>query len=237
MCSFCFYRKANTKCPRYRKDPEEVAEMAQALENSGVRLVDLTMGENVMIHDGKRYDLLVKLVRAVCDRVDIAIMISPGVLPRKMLKSLKDVGADSYALYQETHNKALFSTLRLDQGYDERMKAKIEARKEGLLIEEGILLGVGETNEDRMDSIFAMSRLGVSQVRAMGFLLFIFLIANTAPVTNLIKADMIKENTLISAPAIPLGLTRAALRRAGRNLVHDPLQLGVATMGVEACAN
>jgi len=50
------------------------------------------------------------------------------------------------------------------------MKAKIEARKEGLLIEEGILLGVGESDEDRVDSIFDMSRLGVSQVRAMGFI-------------------------------------------------------------------
>jgi methylornithine synthase len=169
MCSFCFYRKANSKCPRYRKDPEEVAEMARRLEKSGVHLIDLTMGEDPMIHNGKRYDLLVKLVRAVRDKVGIAIMISPGVLPRKVLKSLKEAGADWYALYQETYNRTLFSTLRLDQGYDERMKAKVQARKEGLLIEEGILLGVGESDEDRVDSIFAMSRLGVSQVRAMGF--------------------------------------------------------------------
>jgi len=63
------------------------------------------------------------------------------------------------------------------------------------------------------------------------------LIINTAPARNIIKADMIKENTLISAPAIPLGLTQAALRKVGKNLVHDPLQLGVAAMGVEACAN
>jgi len=133
-------------------------------------LVDLTMGEDPMIHDGKKYDLLVKLVRAVRDSVDISIMISPGVLPRKVLKSLKEAGADWYALYQETHNKTLFSTLRLGQGYDERMKAKIEAKREGLLIEDGILLGVGESDEDRVDSIFGMSRLGVSQVRAMGFI-------------------------------------------------------------------
>lgn len=170
MCSFCFYRKTNTKCPRYRKDPEEVAEMAQALEKSGVHLVDLTMGEDPMIHDGKRYDLLVKLVRAVRDSVGIAIMISPGVLPTRVLRSLKEAGADWYALYQETHNKTLFSTLRLKQSYDQRMKAKIDARKDGLLIEEGILLGVGENDEDRVNSIFTMRHLGVSQVRAMGFI-------------------------------------------------------------------
>jgi len=170
MCSFCFYRKANTECPRYRKNPEEVAEMARELEKSGVHLVDLTMGEDPVIHDGKRYDLLVNLVKAVRDRVGISIMVSPGVLPRKVLKSLKEAGADWYALYQETHNRKLFPTLRLGQDYDERMKAKSEAKKEGLLIEEGMLLGVGESDEDRVDSIFAMNSLRASQVRAMGFI-------------------------------------------------------------------
>ena len=144
--------------------------MAERLERSGVHLVDLTMGEDPMIHNGKRYDLLIKLVRAVRDRVGISIMVSPGVLPRKALKSLKEAGADWYALYQETHNKTLYSTLRLGQAYDERIKAKIDAEKEGLLVEEGILLGVGESDQDRVDSIFAMNRLGASQVRAMGFI-------------------------------------------------------------------
>jgi len=105
MCSFCFYRKTNTRCPRYRKDPEEVADMARRLESSGVHLIDLTMGEDPIIHDGKKYDLLVKLVRAVRNRVGTAIMISPGVLPRKVLKSLKEAGADWYALYQKPTTK------------------------------------------------------------------------------------------------------------------------------------
>jgi len=170
MCSFCFYRRTNTRCPRYRKDPEEVAETARELEKSGVHLVDLTMGEDPVIHDGKQYDLLVKLVKVVRDRVGLSIMVSPGVLPRKVFRSLKEVGADWYALYQETHNRKLFSTLRLGQDYGERMKAKIEAKKEGLLIEEGILLGVGESDEDRVNSIFAMNYVGASQVRAMGFI-------------------------------------------------------------------
>jgi methylornithine synthase len=169
MCSFCFYRRPNTKPPRYRRNPEEVAEMARTLEASGVHLVDLTMGEDPVIHDRKKYDLLVDLVKKVRDAVDLAIMVSPGVLPKRVLKSLKAAGADWYALYQETHNRTLYSTLRLGQAYEERIKAKSDARKAGLLIEEGILLGVGESDEDRVESIFAMNQLGASQVRAMGF--------------------------------------------------------------------
>jgi len=63
------------------------------------------------------------------------------------------------------------------------------------------------------------------------------LVIDASPARNILKSCMIEKNTLISAPAIPLGLTKAALERIGwQNLTHDPLQLGVATMAVEACA-
>jgi len=170
ICTFCFYRKPNSKCPRYRKDPEDVVETARLLERSGVHLVDLTMGEDPIIHDSKNYNLLVKLVKQVRNNVDLNIMVSPGVLPGSVLRSLKKAGADWYALYQETHNRALYSKLRVGQDYEDRMRAKLLAKKEELLIEEGMLLGVGESDEDRVDSIFEMKRLGASQVRAMGFI-------------------------------------------------------------------
>lgn len=63
------------------------------------------------------------------------------------------------------------------------------------------------------------------------------LIIDAAPARNIIRADMVTEDTVISAPSVPLGLTRAALRRINpQYLIHDPLQLGVAAMAVDACA-
>ena len=56
----------------------------------------------------------------------------------------------------------------------------------------------------------------------------------TAPGNNFITARMIKEEAVFAAPAIPLGLTKAALRRLGDDrLVHDTLALGVATMAFD----
>jgi methylornithine synthase len=57
----------------------------------------------------------------------------------------------------------------LEQDYDERMHAKLYAKKTGMLIEEGILVGVGETPEDIADSILEMGRIGASQMRVMSF--------------------------------------------------------------------
>ncbi len=63
------------------------------------------------------------------------------------------------------------------------------------------------------------------------------LIINTAPARNVLREDMIRDGMMISAPAIPVGLTQGALKKVKHHLVHDPLQLGVVTMAVAACAN
>jgi pyrrolysine biosynthesis protein PylD len=62
------------------------------------------------------------------------------------------------------------------------------------------------------------------------------LVINAAPARNMITSGMITDSTMISAPAMPHGLTRSALRKLSRrNLVHDPLHLGVAAMAIEVC--
>jgi methylornithine synthase len=96
-------------------------------------------------------------------------MLSPGVLPAAALRGLRRAGADWYACYQETHNRALFRGLRPRQGFAARMRAKRAARRAGLLLEEGVLCGVGESPADLARSARAMLRLGAAQVRAMSF--------------------------------------------------------------------
>ena len=96
-------------------------------------------------------------------------MLSPGVVPAAALRELKRAGADWYACYQETHSRGLFRRLRPEQSFTERMRAKRTAREAGLLLEEGILCGVGESLHDLVRSVRAMDRLGAQQVRAMSF--------------------------------------------------------------------
>ncbi len=49
-----------------------------------------------------------------------------------------------------------------------------------------------------------------------------------------IGAEHIKPGTYISAPGMPLGLTLEAIKKINSRLLHDPLQIGVAVMAVEA---
>ena len=166
-CNFCYYRIPNSKCTRYRKTPEEIISQAEKLKESGVHLIDMTSGEDPVFFKPD-FSGLLSVLSTVKEATELPLMVSPGVLPKHVLRKVAEV-VEWYALYQETHNRDLFAKLRINQDYDKRMKTKLFAKEMGLLIEEGILLGVGESEEDRADSFFTMKEIEADQVRVMGF--------------------------------------------------------------------
>jgi methylornithine synthase len=169
-CRFCSSRVSNTEKARYRKTREEIREAAVELAESGVHLIDLTMGEDPFYFGrGGGFDSLVDLAGEVREETVLPVMISPGVVPENTLRDFARAGVDWYACYQETHNRRLFEEMRPRQSYEERLDRKFLARRLGLLVEEGIMTGVGETLEDIADSIEAMRRLEAHQIRVMSF--------------------------------------------------------------------
>lgn len=61
------------------------------------------------------------------------------------------------------------------------------------------------------------------------------LIIDASPAADIIRAHHINPNTYISSPGVPLGLTDKARLKISNRLLHDPLQIGVATMVACAC--
>ncbi|HCY85966.1 MAG TPA: methylornithine synthase PylB [Desulfobacteraceae bacterium] len=170
-CRFCQYRRANTGLPRYRKTPEEIIDAAERMAGSGVHLIDLTMGEDPAWHENGEagFKRLAELVEEVHKRTGLPVMVSPGVLPEVVLERLAASGVHWYACYQETHTPALYTDLRQGQDFDTRIARKHQARSAGILVEEGILTGVGETTADIAGSILWMRDFGVDQARVMTF--------------------------------------------------------------------
>jgi len=168
-CLFCLYRRGNEQSPRYRKTPDEVVRIAVGLARSGVQLIDLTMGEDPeLFHEG-RFEPLVDLVAAVKEATGLPVMVSPGVVPAEVLDALGAAGADWYACYQESYAHEVYARLRMGQRFDERVAARQAAAAAGLLVEDGLLLGVGEEVHDRAASVAAMSGEATQQVRVMTF--------------------------------------------------------------------
>ncbi len=166
-CSFCYYRNSNG-IDRYRKSKDEIVDLARSISDAGINLADLTMGEDpYMIRDG--YANFLDLVSTIRDEVGIPIMASPGAVPRDGFPRLAEAGADIMACYQETYNRRLFAERRLGQDFDHRRNQKVWAMENGMLAEDGMMVGIGETVMDRVHAIREMVALGCDQVRAMTF--------------------------------------------------------------------
>ena len=168
-CTFCLYRAGNPESPRYRKSLDEVVAICRDLADSGVVLLDLTMGEDPALHDEPGHRGLLELVEAVRDETGLPVMVSPGVVPDQVFPGLRARGADWYALYQETHTPELYERLRVGQAFEARAAARRAARRAGLLVEDGILTGIGDTAADRARSVAAMRDDAWEQVRVMTF--------------------------------------------------------------------
>jgi methylornithine synthase len=168
-CHFCFYRRSNKESVRYRKNHDQIVEAARILAESGVHLIDLTMGEDPAYFEGNKFEDLAGLVASVAESTDLPVMISPGLVDEGVLALLKESGASWYACYQETHNRSLFEEIRPGQDFDSRLDGKRIARSLGLLTEEGMLSGIGESSTDVARTLAVMGELETDQVRVMSF--------------------------------------------------------------------
>jgi len=239
-CSFCYYRVSNRDSRRYRKEEAEMIKAAVDLARSGVHLIDLTMGEDPQFFNDKThgFEPFIQLVKKIKAAAQLPLMVSPGVVSEHVLEKLAKAGADWFACYQETHNRELFKKLRPGQDYDTRFNTKKLAPKYGLLIEEGIMVGVGETSKDIANTLEVMRTLDAGQVRAMNFVP-----RENTPMSNYPPPDPLKELLIIAlmrlvfpGKLIPATLDvegLAGLKRrleAGANIVTSivPPQQGLA---------
>jgi methylornithine synthase len=167
-------------------------------------------------------------------------MVSPGVIPDNVLARFVECGADWYASYQETHARALFRRLRPGQSFDERMNKKYVAKRFGILVEEGILSGAGESLDDVTSSILVMRALDADQVRVMNLVP-----QKGTPMENHTPPDIYREliitsvlrivfpDKLIPASLDVDGLAGLKLRLdAGANVVTSLVPPGVGLAGV-----
>ena len=169
-CRFCAFRRDNPRARRYRLSEAETLAAARDLATQGVNLIDLTLGEDPEADQPGYIQATANLIQKLIKATNLPIMVSPGVAGPGALAAYREAGAVWYACYQETHNRDLFSRLRPGQNYDRRWQSKLMAKKAGLLVEEGVLCGVGESAADLADSILAMIELEADQVRGMAYM-------------------------------------------------------------------
>lgn len=220
-CTFCLFSHENTKLERYRKKIDEVLAIAQKLADDGVHLIDLTMGEDPYFLAEKGFHEFLEMIHQVKTSTGLAVMVSPGVLPKPYYPLLREAGADWYACYQENHSHQEFSRLRPMQDFETRDNARKYAHEAGLLVEDGLLTGTGESMESLIMSMQVFQKAHLSQARIMTYVGY----------DNTIPMQALAHNTELTAIALlrlanPEYLIPASLDIGGINGLESRLQAG-----------
>lgn len=237
-CSFCLYNASNENAMRYRKDLTTALEIGKRLADDGVHLLDVTLGEDPYFLEERGFNELLEIITKLRDATGLAIMVSPGVLPKPYYSLLRQAGVDWYACYQENHVLDEFTRLRPEQSFDTRVQARTWAKEAGLLVEDGLLTGTGESLKSLEYSLRTFQNAKPNQARIMTYVGHENTIPMHAHDSNLELRAMSLIRLLNPAQLIPASLDIEGLQglesrlNAGANVVTSIVPEGYGLTGV-----
>ncbi len=162
-CKWCAQAsRHNTGCETYNfLDAEEVMRAASANEEAGIRRFSLvTSGRTVAKSDLEKF---CEVIRQLSADTDLYLCASMGLLGEEEMKMLKDAGVKRYHCNMETSSK-FFKTLCTTHTPEDKKRTIAAARKCGLEVCSGGIIGMGESLADRLDFAFELRELDVDSV-------------------------------------------------------------------------
>jgi len=196
---------------------EKVLARVREIEQSGAHRFSLvTSGKKLNSEEFKK---VVEIYRRLARETDLRLCASLGLLEYEQALELKSAGVSMYHHNLET-SKDYFSKICTTHTYEERVETVQNAIRAGLEVCCGGIIGLGESNEDRVKMAFAIKELKVSSIPVN----ILNPISNT-PLAGkeLPTPDEILKVLAIYRYIIPAGSIRYA---GGRSALGDKQRLG-----------
>ncbi|MBF0485407.1 MAG: [FeFe] hydrogenase H-cluster radical SAM maturase HydE [Candidatus Omnitrophica bacterium] len=160
-CLYCGLRRSNRDVKRYQMSIDEIFETVQTAQKLGYRSVVLQSGENCQYPTDAMCGLLSKIKK----EFNLAVTLSIGEKTREEYAAFKAAGADRYLLRFETSAEKLFSKLKPDSSYGQRMLCLQWLRELGFQVGSGIMVGLpGQAEEMIADDILLMEKLDLDMI-------------------------------------------------------------------------
>lgn len=102
-------------------------------------------------------------IRAIKASTDIEVCVSFGLLDEAAFQKIKAAGASRVHCNLES-SRSYFPTVCTTHTYDEKIETLQAARRAGLSICSGGIMGLGESMEDRIDMALTLRELGVKSI-------------------------------------------------------------------------
>lgn len=163
-CAFCSQSVVSTaSIPRYpmKEADEIVKEGREAARLGAAKYCIVTSGRRPSGHD---LDVLAGVLRRMkAEYPRMQLCVSVGLLEEAEAQFLKQAGADRINHNLET-SRRFFPNICTTHTYDDRVRTIQNAKRAGLEICSGGLIGMGESDEDRVELAMALRKLGVHSI-------------------------------------------------------------------------
>lgn len=132
----------------------------RAKEQGAARFSLVTSGK---VMTGEAFERIRDMVRTLHEKTGLSIDVSPGILTRDQLVSLKEAGLAAYHHNLETA-RSFFPSICTTHEYDEDVQAVKTAVDLGLYVCSGGIFGLGESWDQRVEFALTLKELNVNSV-------------------------------------------------------------------------
>lgn len=191
-CKWCAQAsRHHTGCHTYNSiDPAEVMQAARHNEREGIRRFSLvTSGRSVAAND---LDTFCAMFTRLHEETGLGLCASMGLLDYDGMVRLREAGVTRYHCNLET-SAEVFPTLCSTHTQQEKVETIRAARRAGLQVCSGGIIGMGETMEQRIDLALQLAALDVDSTPLN--------ILNPIPGTPLENTPLISEDDIIRTAA------------------------------------
>lgn len=162
----------------------------------------------------REVDQVCESIRAIRQQTDIHVCVSFGLLKEEQFHKIKEAGVSRVHCNLES-SRRFFPQVCTTHSYQEKIDTLKAAKRAGLSICSGGIMGLGETMEDRIDMVLTARELGVTSIPVN--------LLNPIPGTPYEYNQILSNEELCRIIAvfrflIPDGMIRLA---GGRGLVGD----------------
>ena len=157
-CSYCSqsaHYKTGVARHELMNTPEVLEAARRAKEEGATRFC---MGAAWrQVNDGKEFDRVLEMVRGVA-ALEMEVCCTLGMLSESQAQRLKDAGCSAYNHNLDT-SPEFYGEIITTRVYEDRLETIANVRKAGITVCCGGILGMGETDADRVSLLEQLARL------------------------------------------------------------------------------
>lgn len=191
---------------------DQVLDLAKENQHCGVNRFSLvTSGRGIK---GQDFQKVIKIYEELKNEVSMDLCASLGILDYEQLLTLRETGVNMYHHNLET-SRDYYEKICTTHSYDERIETINIAKKAGLQVCSGGIIGMGEDMEDRIKLAIQLRELEVTSIPIN--------ILNPIKGTPLENMKRLNEEEILKTVAIFRFINPEAYIRlaGGRNLIKD----------------